>query len=166
MTQLKALSAKPAFWLNYATFLMTSAAQPDAARARLARAKQSLADDAVALRLLTAKFGTLEFQSPHGDRERGRTVFEGLIDLWPRRTELWDAYVALERGPRGSVENARRLFERMAGTKMGKKRARMVFKNWMEFEEAGGRPEDVQRVTKLAADYVKKLKDVGEGVEE
>jgi rRNA biogenesis protein RRP5 len=166
MTQLKALSAKPAFWLNYATFLMTSAAQPDAARALLARAKQSLADDATALRALTAKFATLEFQSPHGDRERGRTVFEGLIDLWPKRTELWDAYVALERGPRGSEENARRLFGRMAGLKMGKRRARFVFKKWVDFEEKAGRPEDLEKVKRLAAEYVKKLKDSGEGTDE
>jgi rRNA biogenesis protein RRP5 len=165
MTQLKALSAKPAFWLNYATFLMTSAEKPDAARALLSRAKQSLADDAAALRALTARFGALEFQSPRGDRERGRTVFEGLVDLWPKRTELWDTYVALERGPRGSVENARRLFARMAGLKMGKRRARFVFKRWVEFEEGAGSMEDQERVKRLAAEYVKKLRDAGEAEE-
>lgn len=165
MMQLKALTSKPAFWLNYATFLMTSAAQPDAARALLPRAKQTLGDDAAALRGLTAKFATLEFTSPHGDRERGRTVFESLLDLWPRRPELWDAYVALERGARGSIENARRLFGRMAGVKMKKKRARYVFKMWMEFEEKEGTAQDLERVKGLAAEYVKKLKDAGEAEE-
>jgi rRNA biogenesis protein RRP5 len=166
MTHLKGLSAKPSFWLNYATFLMTSAGQPDAARSLLARAKQSLADDAAALRALTARFATLEFQSSHGDRERGRTVLEGLVDLWPRRTELWDAYVALEMGSKGSVENARKLFGRMAGLKMKKRRARFVFKRWVEFEEKAGTPQDLERVKKLAAEYVKKLKDAGEAAEE
>ena len=54
----------------------------------------------------------------------------------------------------------------MAGLKMKKRRARFVFKRWVEFEEKSGSPLDLERVKGLAAEYVRKMKDAGEGAEE
>jgi rRNA biogenesis protein RRP5 len=156
MTHIKTLTPNPSFWLNYATFFMTTANKPDAARALLMRATQSvgLADH----RALTAKFGALEFRSPNGDAERGRTVFEGLLSAYPRRFDLWDMYVDLEKS-HGNQLNARKLYERMAKTKMKKQRAKFVFKKWLEFEEFAGQLEGMETVKGLAAEYVKKLQE-------
>ena len=33
----------------------------------------------------------LEFK--HGDAERGKTLFEGLIDRYPTRLDLWSVYI-------------------------------------------------------------------------
>jgi rRNA biogenesis protein RRP5 len=158
MTKLKSLTAHPSFWLNYATFLMTTQNQPVAARAILLRATQSV--PAPEHRALTAKFGALEFSSPNGDAERGRTVFEGLLGAYPRRSEIWDMYVDLERG-RGeeSEERVRGLYERMAGMKMKKRRAMFVFKRWLQWEETIGNEEGVQKVKDVAAEYARKLKE-------
>lgn len=151
MTQLKPLSSTIPFWLNYATFLLTTRNDAPAAHALLLRATQSVPADLH--RQLTAKFGALEYTSPNGDIERGRTVFEGLVDAWPKRGDLWDTYVDLERA-KGEEEYVRGLFERMAKAKMKKKRARWVFKRWLEFEEGVG--GDSERVKRLAAEWVTK----------
>lgn len=89
-------------------------------------------------------------------------MFEGLIDAWPKRFDVWDMYVSLEQGARGSVENGRRLFERMAGLKMKKRRAMFVFKKWLEFEGMVGDEGSQERVKERAAEYAQKLKD-GDG---
>ena len=156
MTHMKETTSQTAFWMNYATFLLTTRNKADSARALLMRAMQSV--DESNHRTLTAKFGALEFTSPNGETERGRTVFEGLLSTWPKRTDLWDMYVDLERS-HGGQDNVRQLYERMSKMKMKKRRARFVFKKWLEFEESVGKPADVDRVKALAADYVKKLQD-------
>jgi rRNA biogenesis protein RRP5 len=154
MTKMKDLTSHMPFWLNYATFLLTTRNKPDGARALLMRAMQSVPESEH--RSLTAKFGALEFTSPHGDTERGRTVFEGLLSTWPKRTELWDMYIDLERS-HGGEENVRQLYERMAKTKMKKRRAKFVFKKWLEFEQRVGGKGKVDHVTALATAYVTKL---------
>jgi rRNA biogenesis protein RRP5 len=111
--------------------------------------------------MLTAKFGALEFSSPHGDAERGRTVFEGLLSAWPRRHDLWDMYVDLEKG-HGVAENVRKLYERMVGARMKKRRAMFVFKKWLEWEEKNGTDAERERVKELAAEYARKLKERGD----
>jgi len=41
-----------------------------------------------------AKFAQLEFK--FGDPERGRTIFEGLLESYPRRMDLWFILVDME----------------------------------------------------------------------
>ena len=37
------------------------------------------------------KMAVLEFK--HGDSERGKTLFEGLVYRFPRRLDLWSVYI-------------------------------------------------------------------------
>jgi rRNA biogenesis protein RRP5 len=37
------------------------------------------------------KMAVLEFK--HGEAERGKTLFEGLVDRYPRRLDLWSVYI-------------------------------------------------------------------------
>jgi rRNA biogenesis protein RRP5 len=151
------ISSDPNYWLNYATFLMTTMNRPEDARALLQRATQSVPTHQHAH--LISRFGALEFQSPHGDIERGRTIFEGLVDTYKNGHDLWDQYLAQEMGSRGDVEKARALFERMAKMKMRPKRARYMFKKWLDWErklteEGTASDKSVARVKFLAEEYV------------
>jgi rRNA biogenesis protein RRP5 len=147
MMKNKSFTPDPQFWLSYASFLMDVLQPPSPARARalLQRATQSVAS--TQHRHMTQKFAALEFKSPNGDAERGRTIFEGLIDTWSNKGDIWDMYVALEQS-HGSEDNVRQLFERMS--KVGKsKRVATVFKKWVEWENAVGNRKGVEKVKAL-----------------
>lgn len=148
----------PDLHLNYATFLMTTLAAPDRARALLPRALQSLPPHTHLA--LTSKFAQLEFTSPHGNAERGRTLFETLIAQWPKRLDLCNVLLDLEM-KRGDRDVVRRLFERVTGGGVGGpsslkvRQAKFFFKKWLEFEGREGDDKGSERVKALAADYVR-----------
>ncbi|KAF7122955.1 hypothetical protein CNMCM5793_001131 [Aspergillus hiratsukae] len=172
----KKISNSPKFFLNYASFLFDSMAAPDRARALLPRALQSLPSHTHVE--TTSKFGQLEFRSPNGDVERGRTVFEGLLSSFPKRMDLWNVLLDLEI-KNGDAEQVRRLFERVLGIRDAKKgaaaaapmdaskklrpkQAKFFFKKWLSFEEKlaaanGGDEKMVEEIKAKAADYVKSL---------
>lgn len=168
----KAFRASPDVWLNYATFLMDSMKAPARARSLLFKALQSIPPNEH--RQLTAKFAALEFRSAQGDPERARTILEGLVTEWPKWSSGWDMWVDLEHSrlthqlsaaPEDAKKEARQktraLYERMAGQKMKKRRARFIFKKWLEFEEKHGDAKDAERVKALAKEYVKGLQAGG-----
>ncbi|KAL4893466.1 hypothetical protein BDV59DRAFT_26030 [Aspergillus ambiguus] len=160
------------FYLNYASFLFDTMADPERGRALLPRALQSLPSHTHVE--TTSKFGQLEFRSANGDVERGRTVFEGLLSSFPKRIDLWNILLDLEIKV-GDAEQVRRLFERVLGirdTKKGAvsvddnkklrpKQARFIFKKWLAFEEKlaadGGNEKMVEDIKAKAAEYVKSL---------
>lgn len=163
----KEFRASPRMWENYAAFLFNNRDAAPRARALLSRALQSIPK--TEHRPLTAKFAALEFKSANGDPERGRTVFEGLLAEWPKWSAGWDQFADLERGllkegsDRGSEALVRAIFERMSQQKMKKRRAKFVFKRWLEFEEAlGEKKGQSERVKALARGYVEKLQQGGE----
>lgn len=168
----KKVSPTPKFFLNYATFLFDSMAAPDRGRALLPRALQSLPSHTHVE--TTSKFGQLEFRSPNGDVERGRTVFEGLLSSFPKKIDMWNILLDLEIKT-GDAEQVRRLFERVlgiqkkggagvggTGKKLRPKQAHFFFKKWLSFEEKlasedGGNEKIVEEIKAKAADYVKSL---------
>jgi rRNA biogenesis protein RRP5 len=152
MRKIKDLSTTPSYWLNYATFLMTTLDQPDSARSLLQRATQALPPHEH--RSTISKFAALEFSSPNGDAERGRTVFEGLVETYKNRPDIWDMYLDLELGVGGDKEKARALFERMSKMKMKPRRAKYLFKRWMDFETKEGSKKGIEKVKSLAEEFV------------
>ncbi|KAF1832627.1 nucleic acid-binding protein [Decorospora gaudefroyi] len=154
MMKNKSFTPDPQFWLSYATFLMDVLQPPSPTRARalLQRATQSVASPQH--RYLTQKFAALEFKSANGDAERGRTIFEGLVDTWPKKGDVWDMYVALEMS-HGDQDKVRDLFERMS--KVGKSsRVKTVFKRWAEWESGGGNRKGVEKVKALEEQWREK----------
>ena len=161
----KKFSTTPSVWLNHAHFLANTLSQPDAARALLPRALRSLPSHAHIP--VTSKFGALEFHSPSGDPERGRTVFEGLLSTFPKRWDLWGVLIDLEigrlKGLEGKedhtegIEGVRRLFTRVLGSKgLKDKTARSFFRRWIVFEQGLGSQGQVEVVKKKAGDWVRK----------
>ena len=151
---LKKYGKSPDLYLNYATFLMTTLAAPDRARALLPRAMQSLPSHTHLA--LTSKFAQLEFTSSDGDPERGRTLFETLLAQWPKRLDLWNVLIDLEI-KQGDRQVVRRLFERVTGSgpSLKAKKAKFFFKKWLEYEDKEGDDRSQERVKALAADYVR-----------
>ncbi|KAL8758381.1 MAG: hypothetical protein Q9184_003949, partial [Pyrenodesmia sp. 2 TL-2023] len=80
-------SASPSLWLNAATFYLTTLSAPPRAHALLPRALQSLPQHTHVD--LTRSFALLEYSSPNGDPERGRTLFENLLSTFPKKLDLW-----------------------------------------------------------------------------
>jgi rRNA biogenesis protein RRP5 len=160
MTKTKSFTPDPHLWLSYATFLLTTLSPPSPSRARalLPRATQSVPSHQH--RYLTSKFAALEYKSPNGDPERGRTIFEGLVDLYPNKGDLWDVYLSLEIAHGGGQkELVRGLFERMVkvGGKGGVKRKRgeKLFQKWRAWEESvgSGDGKGVDRVRALEQEW-------------
>lgn len=50
------------------------------------------------------RFAQLEYRL--GDAERGRTIFEGVVDSYPKRLDLWNVYIDLE-AKSGDVQSVR-----------------------------------------------------------
>ncbi|KAF2216481.1 hypothetical protein CERZMDRAFT_64890 [Cercospora zeae-maydis SCOH1-5] len=183
----KNFRASPDVWLNYATFLFNNLRKPERARSLRSKALQSVPISEH--RLLTAKFAALEFRSASGDPERGRTIFESILDEWPKWSSGWDMWVDIERSriahcendeaKAEAIEQTRALFERTIKAPMKKRRAKFVFKKWLEFENKEGAVpvagkkakkgtvggSQAERVTVLAREYVQKLEEKkgGEG---
>ena len=151
-SMVKKFSQDPKVWLNYATFLFDTLSAPERARELLPRAMQSLPKynhlD------LTNKFAQLEFRSPNGDAERGRTIFEGLLSTFHKRLDLWNVLLDLEI-KQGDKEQVRRLFARVTSSKLKSRKAKFFFKRWLDYEEAEGDAKRVEHVKAKAAEYVK-----------
>lgn len=169
MLEKKEFRAVPKVWLNYATFLMDKNVSVDRARGLLVKGLQSL--PVQESRPFSTKFGALEFKSPHGNVERGRTIFENVIAEYPKWTGAWDMFVDLERShlashpdEPGQAEKVRALFERMtkSPTMKKKRRAKFVFKKWLEFEESQNYTKQADRVKALAKEYVENMNAAGD----
>ncbi|KAH7361569.1 rRNA biogenesis protein RRP5 [Plectosphaerella cucumerina] len=146
-------SKSPEFWANYAHFLHVTRNLPDRARALLPRASQALGEKQTAA--LMAKFGALEFHSPNGDAERGRTTYETILATWPKRFDFWNQLADLEISAANPDTAAiRDVFERGAKVKgLKPQRAMKWFKRWAAWEEKLD-PKGKERVMAKAQEWV------------
>ncbi|WAR58673.1 hypothetical protein PtB15_10B11 [Puccinia triticina] len=103
----------------------------------------------------TNKFAQLEYK--FGDPERGRTLFEGMLDNYPKRLDLWNVYVDLEIKAGTAAANIRSVFQRMLALKLKPKRMKPIFKKWLSFEQTHGDKESQDQVVQHAQTYVATL---------
>jgi len=128
---------------------------PDRAHELLERANRSVPDQKKVD--LAREFAQLEFKCEGGDAERGRTLFANLMALYPKRGDLWDIQIDLET-QQGATDQVRQLYERMTALKMKKRRANLVFKKWLKFEEGEGDQKRIDHVKAVAIKYVEQHK--------
>jgi rRNA biogenesis protein RRP5 len=156
-TMLKRFGQDQKVWINFATFLFNKAADVEKARQLLPRALQTLPQFMHVP--ITSKFAQLEFQSASGHAERGRTIFEGLLDSFPKKMDLWNVYLdmeqALVRQGLEDNERIRGLYDRIFAGKIKNKQAQVFFKKWLRFEEHHGDGQSVDRVKAKAAEFVR-----------
>jgi len=98
-----------------------------------------------------SKFAQFEFK--HGEPERGRTIYEGVMSNYPKRVDLWNVYLDMEIKA-GDVAIIRRLFERVISMKFSSKKMKFFFKKYLEFEKSLGDEGEVDHVKEAALAYV------------
>nr|XP_015898902.2 rRNA biogenesis protein RRP5 isoform X1 [Ziziphus jujuba var. spinosa] len=93
----------------------------------------------------------LEFKC--GIPDRGRTMFEGILRQYPKRTDLWSVYLDQEIRL-GDVDVIRSLFERAISLSLPPKKMKFLFKKYLEYEKSLGDEERIESVKQKAMDYV------------
>ncbi|XP_010934562.1 rRNA biogenesis protein RRP5 isoform X2 [Elaeis guineensis] len=93
----------------------------------------------------------LEFK--FGVPDRGRSMFEGILREYPKRTDLWSIYLDQEIRL-GDVEVIRALFERATFLSLPPKKMKFLFKKYLEYEKAHGDEDRIEHVKKRALEYV------------
>ncbi|PHH88470.1 hypothetical protein CDD83_7496 [Cordyceps sp. RAO-2017] len=145
-------------WTNYAHFLQVTRNEPGRARGLLPRAIQQL--DKRHHQNIISRFAALEFRSPNGEPERGRTMFAGLLAAWPKKGDLWSQLLDLETGVAGAEADAtavRDVFERRLRVKgLKPQQAEKWFRRWAAWEErldAKGKEKVMAKAQEWAAAY-------------
>ncbi|XP_021893902.1 rRNA biogenesis protein RRP5 isoform X2 [Carica papaya] len=93
----------------------------------------------------------LEFKC--GVPDRGRSMFEGILREYPKRTDLWSVYLDQEIRL-GDVEVIRGLFERAISLSLPPKKMKFLFKKYLEYEKSLGDEKQIESVKQKAIDYV------------
>lgn len=87
-------------------------------------------------------------------------MFEGLLSKWPKRLDLWNVLLDLEMGQGEGAEKIARVrgvFERIVKGRLNGRKAKWVFKRWLEYEEREGDGRGQERVKAKATEYAKTL---------
>ncbi|KAL5741947.1 hypothetical protein ACOSP7_028679 [Xanthoceras sorbifolium] len=93
----------------------------------------------------------LEFKS--GIPDRGRSMFEGILREYPKRTDLWSIYLDQEIRL-GDVDLIRSLFERAISLSLPPKKMKFLFKKYLEYEKSQGDEARIEYVKQKAMEYV------------
>jgi rRNA biogenesis protein RRP5 len=109
--------------------------------------------------IVVSKAALLEYQ--YGSAERGMSVFEGLLDSYPKRTDLWsiyiDAHIKAHSPPKVAKPDfaeVRGLLERCCGMKLKATKMRFFFKRWLDFEKRFGDVTSQENVRNKARQFV------------
>ncbi|KAL8286763.1 hypothetical protein RQP46_004291 [Phenoliferia psychrophenolica] len=138
-------------WTLFAQFYLTRGRTAEAS-ALLSRSLKSLEKRKHVKTI--SKFAQLEFKL--GDAERGRTLFEGIMDSYPKRLDLWFVYVDMEI-KQGDANRVRQLFNRILANRLSSKKGKSVFKKWLSFEKEAGDEAGVEACKTRALAFVESL---------
>ncbi|KAH9947721.1 hypothetical protein B0H21DRAFT_852620 [Amylocystis lapponica] len=100
-----------------------------------------------------SRFAQMEYK--FGDPERGKTLFEGIVDSHPKRWDLWSVYMDME-ASQGDIMSLRNLFDRVLVLKMNNHKAKSFFKKWLELERRIGDEEGQAAVKAKAIAYTQR----------
>lgn len=130
---------------------------PERARALLKRATQVLGKETHLYIALLPKFAALEFRSPNGDKEQGRTLFENLLATYPKKFDLWNQLIDLETSAADADKGViRDLFDRGSKVKGLKPRqAKAWFRRWAQWEEKNGDKKSREKVSAKAQEWAR-----------
>lgn len=137
-------------WLRTIQFYVAQGSSAKAAET-LQRALKALAPHKHLAVIL--KYGQLMFE--HGELEKARTIFEGVLANYPKRLDLWNVYLDKEiKFNGGDVAHVRALFERLLAMDFSAKKMKFLFKKYLTFEQNHGDDGSVAHVKQLAKDFV------------
>uniref|UniRef100_A0A0K0E2H8 Protein RRP5 homolog n=1 Tax=Strongyloides stercoralis TaxID=6248 RepID=A0A0K0E2H8_STRER len=139
---------EPEIWYMYAEHLYSIEKAEEARdlqkRACLSLSKKTHVD-------VLCKFAQLEYKLC--DQERGKTMFEKIVQVYKTRTDVWNVYLDLSIKYE-SLKTTRNLFEEIIKIPLGPKKLRPFFKKWIKFEEAHGDSKSQKYVHDKAQEVV------------
>ncbi|KAJ3870308.1 hypothetical protein EV359DRAFT_28064 [Lentinula novae-zelandiae] len=100
-----------------------------------------------------SRFAQLEYK--FGEPERGKTLFEGIVDSHPKRWDMWSIYMDME-ARRSDIQSLRNLFDRVLKLKMTSHKAKSFFKKWLELERRLGDEEGAEMVKQKAIEWTQR----------
>ncbi|CAJ1366911.1 unnamed protein product [Effrenium voratum] len=146
-------------WMSFLGFLYQTG---DAEGARKVLPKSLAALPRQKHPVVVSKAAILEYQ--HGSPDRGRSIFEGLLDSYPKRTDLWsvyfDAHIKAHTPPKvpdPDCKQIRPLFLRCCAMPLKATKMRFFFKRWLDFEMKWGDAQSQEQVRAKARDFVESL---------
>jgi len=100
------------------------------------------------------KFASTEYDEDGGrSMDHGRILFEELISTYPKKTDIWYAYVNKEIKS-GHRHKACSLFERRITLKTNIRNIKTIFKKYLNFEVNYGSEEFQELVKRKAKEYI------------
>ncbi|KAF8274016.1 nucleic acid-binding protein [Lactarius quietus] len=100
-----------------------------------------------------SKFAQLEYKL--GEPERGKTLFEGIVDTHPKRWDIWSIYIDMEAG-QNDIQSIRNLFDRVLARKMTSHKAKAFFKKWLALEKRIGDEQGIEAVKAKAVEWTQR----------
>jgi rRNA biogenesis protein RRP5 len=150
--------SKKKVWIAHLTYLLEQGRHKEAQKV-MQRALLSLPSHKHVETL--SRYATLAFA--HGRPATARTVFQGMLQKYPKRMDILFVYADQEM-KHGHVSSARSLFQRVAKgdadlkMKLNDKQMKRLFKKWFTFEEAHGTEMTQEGVKDAARAYVAQSK--------
>ncbi|WVW86696.1 hypothetical protein I302_108750 [Kwoniella bestiolae CBS 10118] len=144
----KKFSAYPESWTRFAEFYLKKG-DVESARALLPRATKSL-DKSKHVETIE-KMSLLEFK--YGDSERAKTLFEGLVDRFPKRLDLWGVYID-QLAKIDDIQGVRGLVDRALNQKLTSKKAKFLFKKLLTIEQRIGDEKGQEKAKERAKAWV------------
>ncbi|CAE6479265.1 unnamed protein product [Rhizoctonia solani] len=96
-------------------------------------------------------FARMEYKL--GDPERGKTIFEGVVESHPKRNDLWSMYIDME-ASQNNAQSVRNIFNRALARKLTAKQAKFFFKKWLEIEKRIGDEAGAELVKEKAVAWM------------
>ncbi|KAG8732624.1 rRNA biogenesis protein rrp5, partial [Ceratobasidium sp. 423] len=96
-------------------------------------------------------FARMEYKL--GDPERGKTIFEGIVESHPKRNDLWSMYIDME-SSQNNAQSVRNIFNRALARKLTAKQAKFFFKKWLEVEKRIGDEAGAEAVKEKAVSWM------------
>ncbi|VDN00327.1 unnamed protein product [Thelazia callipaeda] len=102
--------------------------------------------------LVLSRFAQLEFK--FGDMEQSKTIFESVLNSFPKKTDVWTVYIDLLTKS-GRIDDARKLLERVTALELSTHKIRLFYRKWMNLEEKYG---DENRLDNIFAMRMKQFR--------
>ncbi|KAG8794803.1 rRNA biogenesis protein rrp5 [Ceratobasidium sp. 428] len=96
-------------------------------------------------------FARMEYKL--GDPERGKTIFEGIVESHPKRNDLWSVYIDME-ASQNNIQSIRNIFNRALSRRLTAKQAKFFFKKWLELERRIGDEAGADAVKEKAVGWM------------
>ncbi|KAH8582116.1 RRP5 like involved in rRNA biogenesis with 7 S1 domains and 5 HAT repeats [Cryptosporidium sp. chipmunk genotype I] len=162
---LKKFQSSRKLWLTYLTCLYESNNQGKARDEVIQKSLKSVSKHKL-VRLIT-DIGRLEFE--YGNINRGRTIFENLLEENSKRMDLWSQYFDIltklcsngssksQSSTADHIEMARSIFSSCLEKNFKPRSMKMIFTRWLSFEKQFGSLQSQKQVQDLAINYVNRF---------